>query len=341
MHLILNKLKLLATVYIICLVFVATADCFSAEEMPEDAIIAIVNNNTIMYKQIKPSQTQIRYMQLVYSNAHGREMTAQELADELQKAKKGALVKEIWRIVREQSVEELGISVTQEEVDRKIQEMVKVVENTGISEEQILREARKKTFLIIKALKAWQKNPDKSKQIYKKLLEPKSITSHEWQIWRLSYGTPGKLKELQRLVPKTVDDMRKMSHESTKQDIIYEKLRNIFSKNITVTEEEVAEYYKKIYGEPLKEVNAEGKLPEETEDEYKKRSAEAERITKIKKQLRKDLLEQKKYKKEQEWLIEQYRKAKIEIKDERFKDVLEMLVPSAEKSRKMNSSLSP
>ncbi|RKY35751.1 MAG: hypothetical protein DRP78_05225, partial [Candidatus Omnitrophota bacterium] len=240
-----------------------------AQDIPDNTLIATVNGNEITYKEIVPCKEHIEYMKFNYKKIHNQAITEEELKKYLEDTEKHSLANKIRNIVKNQAIKTLGIIVTQEEIENKIEDMIKLIENAGISEKQAFKEVQEKSFLMIKALKIWQKNQDKSTDIYKRLLFPRNISLDEWQIWRINYSTPEKLQELQKFIPKTIEDMRKNSYKSAKKDLLWEKTRNFFGKNIVATDKEINEYHKKKYKCQLGKIDLTERQSNESKQEYK------------------------------------------------------------------------
>jgi hypothetical protein len=135
---------------------------------------------------------------------------------------------------------------------------------------------------------------------------------------------------------RTVDEIRKKSialakaleewqQNPEKSDVIYQE--RLASKSITSQQWKV---FQLSYNTPEKLAEMRGLIP----------STVADMIANSRSSCRQDLLFEKLNVRiasavsVEEWWQEQYRQAKIEIKDERFKDVLEMLIPSTEEKEK-------
>jgi len=280
------------------LFLITQAFIVGAKEFDDNTVIVIINKKEIFYNEIKPDMAEIQY----YFDIYGKEISMQNL---IHQAELKNLTIKLRNIIMDNAFSGLGIKVDNKEV---ISELDKQFKTRTIDKIKI-KKVYELHVILVDALEQLQKNPKNSDYIYRTKLASKGISLKQWKLWKTIYNTPEKIKALQLLLPKmkTVEGMKKISYASTKKDIMYRKFRNIIGKNVDVDKEELLAYYEKKYPSL--------KNPEFSE---------------IKDELREELLERKKYKKEEEWLKEQYKKAKIEIKNERFKDVLQMLIQSAD-----------
>lgn len=158
------------------------------------------------------------------------------------------------------------------------------------------------------ALEEYQNSPEKEDKIYKEKLAPLGISLEEWKVFKIVYNTSEKIEKARRMIPKNLEHLKKLSFLSYKEELLYKKLESKITAQVYVSDKEIMDYYKQKYG---KSVNP----PDFLE---------------VKNDLKRELLEKKKNIKIHQWWQEQFKKAKIEIKDNRFKDVINMLIPPKE-----------
>ena len=282
------KLSSFFTVYLI--LFTNLLFC---AEIKQNTVIAEVDGQKILYKQIMKDPKQIIFS---YRLEHGRKPSKEEISNIILKKEKEQLAAEIHRIIKEKKIKEFGIEVSNREMQEKMKSFY--VEH-NINPQEVTDKTNKYFFALAKALRKALENPAEEKKIYEQELS--SLMSYEeWTGHRHCYNTIEKIEWIEKSLPQTVKDLYK-PNPAIKAWLLNEKLRDKITKDISVTDEEVKDYYNTVY------------------KEVKNKPA----FTDIKKQLKKTLLEAKKQQKEKEWWQEQYKKAKIEIKD-----VLEILIPS-------------
>ena len=171
------------------------------------------------------------------------------------------------------------------------------------------KEISENSKVLADALGEWQKDPSRADIIFNEKLASRDISKEQWKGFQVSYDTLDKLAKLRSLIPNSVADMKKFSEKSTEKDLLFNKLRDIVASNVSVSAEEIKAYYEQKYSD----------------------LSEKPSLNKIKDSLRLELLSKKKDEVEFKWWQEQYRKAKIEIKDDRFIDVMNLLILPAKK----------
>ena len=224
------------------------------------------------------------------------QLNEEQLRLAVQKNQINTLLIDIRQAIIDQNIKKYNITVNEQEVNAKIDEMFAKIDPNE------LREIIQKNFATYEALKEWQKDPSKSDIIYNEKLESLGFSRDQWELLTITYDTPQALQNMQ--VPKNIEDMKKNSCESAKNDLLLQKLMDTVT-NMTVTEDEIKEAYNLKYGDwnhdaPFEEVK------EIIREQLKKENETAAMTI---------------------WLNEQYKKAKIEIKDPKFDEVLEILSP--------------
>ena len=160
---------------------------------------------------------------------------------------------------------------------------------------------RNDLLLVVRALDKWEKTPERSLEIYEEVLSDSSITTDSWEIYRQCYPTKEKIKELREQIPLNLEDMKMKSVEGMKKDIAHRKLKETITEDVSVTREEIKEYYQKQFGT----------LHTPTLEEIETWKNEA--------------LQYKKDKVMKRWWQEQYEQADIVIKSSQFDDVIDLI----------------
>ena len=177
-------------------------------------------------------------------------------------------------------------------------------------EKEIQKEAKlelRKTFKILAdALEEWQKDQSLADTIYNEKLSNTSITKAEWQAFRISYDTPKKLARMRSLIPRSLAEEKERTRRSLRKEILVAKLRAAIISDVSVSKEEIERYYQQKYSE----------------------KSDKPKLNEVKDEIHNVILLKKKQEVEKKWWQNQYKKAKIEIKIERFKDVLKTLNPA-------------
>ena len=212
--------------------------------------------------------------------------------------------------IRLQKIREAGLTVSEREVDRALDKMFEA----GKIDEKVASKLNKELTALADALEAWQKDPSKGDVIYEEMLSSTGTIKKTWEIDKINYGTLEKLAKFRAMIPHSVSDMKRMSRDSKKRDLMFEKLRMIVAPDVTVTDEEMKEEYEHRYARVSKKPD----------------------FRKIKKGLRQELISQKRDVALFAYLQEQIMKAKIEIKNEKFKDVLDILIVNKKKRSGIN-----
>lgn len=267
---------------------------------PQDAnlIVAVVNGEKILYKNIKADP---RVVQLGYRN----ELNSSQMAEAIRGYEMNRLVAKIREIIQRQKIAELGLAVSEKDI---VYEIDKRFKEAGIDDRKA-KEISENSKVLADALGEWQKDPSRADIIFNEKLASRDISKEQWKGFQVSYDTLDKLAKLRSLIPNSVADMKKFSEKSTEKDLLFNKLRDIVASNVSVSAEEIKAYYEQKYSD----------------------LSEKPSLNKIKDSLRLELLSKKKDEVEFKWWQEQYRKAKIEIKDDRFIDVMNLLILPAKK----------
>jgi len=288
--------RFLFVLFILSILLVSPQSGLS-EQVSREHIVAVVNGQNIYYKDIKADP---KIIQLGY--AHSKKLEPSELKKAIRKAEINALVARIQGIIKSEKMVQAGLRVSEKEIDHEIERRFR---QAGI-DDQKAKQIAETYGVLANALEEWQHSPEKADSIYEKKLASNFVTREQWRAFQACYDTPEKLAEMRRLIPSTVADMKENSRASCKRDLLFEKLRETITPGISVGDQEVITYYEQKYAHLAK------KPP----------------LNDIKDELRQQLLLEKRQEKERQWWQEQYKQAKIEIKDKRFRDALYLLIPS-------------
>jgi hypothetical protein len=225
-------------------------------------------------------------------NSH--QLNGEELNKAVKQYETTSFINGIRQTIIKHKIAELELSVSNTEVQSRLDDMFKTIDSNTANEIIKIGNA---TF---GALREWQKDTSKSDIIYNDILVSLNVSKNNWELLKHVYDTPEALKKMQ--VPKTIEDMKTFSFESAKNDLLYQKLIDKVTK-VTVTEDEVKEAYNLEYG------NWNHDAP----------------FGEVKDKIRELLMKEEQSFAFTVWLNEQYKKAKIEIKDKKYDDVLKIL----------------
>ncbi len=281
-----NLILLLITLLCILAVFVL----YSAQNNKDSEngrLIAIVNGTQIFAGDIDKITKMIDIMNL-------HQLSAEQLRKGVQKHEINNLLSDIKKIIIEQQIKKYGLTVSEQEVQSKINEMFANIDSDAA------KNIIEKSMAMYEALQEWQKQPSKSDTIYNEKLARIDVKKDQWELMKIIYDTPEKLKRMQ--IPQNIEDMKKYSYESAKNDLLYQKLVDSVTK-VTVTEDKVKEAYNLKYGDWNHDATFD-EVKEKIRQQLKKEDETANMTT---------------------WLNEQYKNAKIEIKDSKYKEVLNIL----------------
>jgi hypothetical protein len=186
------------------------------KRLEDDFVIATVNGNPIKYKDIAVSEGSY---------------------DDPIQVENGFLALKIHNIIVNEAVSEYGISVSDKEVQMELDRRFQM---SGIDTE-MADKISKKYKIIYKALVEWQKNKDNSDKIFQEIVStsPLPVSIQTWEVTQKCYDTPEKLEGLKKNIPENLDDMIANSYQSTRQDVVIDKLRDKVAGDVTVTDEEV------------------------------------------------------------------------------------------------------
>ena len=200
----------------------------------------------------------------------------------------------MMQILKDDAVVLYGIEVTQVEVDRALNKMF---DQAGVDEEMADHIIHLYTTLF-SCLEQWHANRDKSDHIYKTQLAGMFL-EEEWAQWQQACPDSEHLKKLKAHAPVDIDSMKENSFASVKSGLLTEKLLAYITRDIKVHQTEIEHLYNKRYAHEM-----ENRPPAE-----------------IQHALEQELLEEYRNNQIVVWWRDQFIHAKIEVFDDRFKDI--------------------
>lgn len=219
----------------IVFLYMAITHPLLAETQDPNTIVATVNNVNVIYKDVKVEPETMQ--QLSTTDANNIELEKATLAYE-----KKRLASKMHELIFEQKVTDLGLTVSESEIDGRVEQIFEKANMTTERANTVCQIGH----ALYDALKAWQQNPSKEDSIYNSMLANTSISREQWNSFQVYFNTPEKLKTF--VIPDNIDDMKKNSRKSSKRDLLYEKLENIITQNVTVTINEIETSYEQQYG---------------------------------------------------------------------------------------------
>jgi len=281
-------------VYILLLLVVVNSRFINAQDINGGNIVAIVEGIEIEYKKIPVDQI-IFLFKLVKGHEPETEAEMLEVEKERKNKEKELIVGNIRSIIYDKQVARFGIKVTEKELVERLN-----VVTEGIDLDTEAKEIREIVLQLVTALKLVYEEGEDKDEVYNKLLTDK-ITKHDWEVHSNYYRTPEMRKVLERGLKVTAKDF-KSPNKATWAMVESEKLDEVIDKEIAKKDPEFSVFKNLLENDP----------------KNKKLQQFNPHYLDIKRGL---------------WWQEQYKKAKIEIKDDRFKDVLQMLIPTAEEKK--------
>jgi len=262
------------------------AETSKVDVQADSNVVAVVNGKTILYKEIKADQ---QIIQLGYAE----ELVPARMQLIVEEVETKRLAAKIQKIVFEKKIFELDITASEKEVNTRVEEMFRKVELDPNQANEMIEIMR----ITVDALEEWQENPSSADAIYNQKLAS-IISKEQWKTHQVCYNTPQKLKKMRRLIPTNIEDMKKNSRASTRNDLLYEKLRNLITRDILVSDIEISNAYKTKYSSLTEKPNLEH----------------------VRESLREEILFKKRQEKENVWWQNEYKKININIIDERLKE---------------------
>jgi hypothetical protein len=253
-------------------------------------IVAVVNGTQVFYDDIYMDPEVVRAL-------YGGELTASQIATKIEEHAGRRLRQAVREAIFKQKIEELGITASRGKIDQRVDELF---QRGGVTAEDAVAVSSSAKALR-EALAACIEDPSEQDTIYQEKLADTLITREQWRVFRASFDTPDKLQEL--AIPTDVNDMKANTRESARKDILYRKLKDRITKDVSVSNSEIDQAYANQYRD----------VPDKPP------------LEEVRDTIRLRLLARKKREAEHRWWREQYRAADIEIMDPRLKNAVESL----------------
>ncbi|MBP8605638.1 MAG: hypothetical protein KBI46_07350 [Phycisphaerae bacterium] len=245
-----------------------------ASRLDPNSVIAFVKERKITYNEIK---LDIKYASTL-------------TLEQIKKQEQRRLWRKIDDIIFQEAVHDYHIRATESEIDMQVDE---TFEKANLSDEQIHKICRISNA-IHDALIALYQKPSAAQEIYQEKLSS-LISEDDWKTWQTLIDSPEKLKRL--VICNDINDLKRNSRESAKNDVLRAKLNKIITKDVNVSEEEIVRAYRKRYKE--------AKVPPE--------------YTAVHNEIYLELLENKRQDVISDWKKSQY-KNKVKIINDEFKE---------------------
>ena len=263
--------------------------CVYGGNATTNSIVAMVDGISISSKDIDSREDILTEIKSKRENISDKEIENLVITEE-----KELLTKRIEYAIKTHKIKELGLTVSEEELEK---EAGKVID--GVPSDEKIRIDRKNAALV-GCLKEVLKNPSSSDQIYNAKLTG-IMSRDEWDHDKKVYDSPESVADLEKLIPLDWGKVKQqMKQHAMKQFLLDKKLEATITKDVLVTEDELTRYI-------------------ENEKHVKNLGSNKEKIRGLYKN---ELLESKKQAALKGFWETAYKKANIQIIDNRFSDVL-------------------
>lgn len=263
--------------------------CFA--ERSYDDVVAIVFGKEIKYADIVVLDDKVR-------EEYGGKIGDKELKAAVLERETRWLRGRICNEIAMREIEKARIAVTDEEALARLTSDIAKAK----VDDNFVKKIAQDGSIILQALEEWLANPQDEETIYRARVS-QILSKDEWEAYKKRYSNWEVLEELRAMIPSSIEDMKRKSLLSMKMQIAFEKLKQLVTKHISISERELHNYYV-------------AKYKQEPRPVYQA----------VKSQLKEELLQVRKREAMASWWQKRYKEAKIEIKDERFKHVIEMFI---------------
>ena len=283
-------IKINRYIQIFILLLVAGNTTFTnGEDLNKKSIVAVVEGVDIEYKKVPEDQI-IFLFKLVKGHKPETEAEMLEVEKEREDKEKEIIVSKIKGVIYNKQRERFGIEITGKEVAKNWNSR-----HEGTDFDEAARKLRNYYIPLLSALNLVYEEGEDKDAVYNKMLADK-MTKLEWEIRHYNFRTLEMRKVLEDATKRTGDDLRK-PNVGIRPMVERKEINKYIDREILNKDPEFAEY------KTLLEDDPKNKKLQQFNPNY----------LDIKRGL---------------WWQEQYKKAKIEIKDDRFKGVLQMLMPN-------------
>ena|GEM_PF-2441104 len=259
---------------------------YGSSELAGDVVVARVDGVPIHYSQIQAPPQVVDMLRTQTQDSRDLEKEAR-----LWEARR--LYWRLRGIIADRAVEAMGITVSPEQVDMRLNRMVETAGMTDDDMERIVTQSN----ALAEALRAWYADREAKDTIYQTELAPLGIMREQWEAFCVAYPEPDDLQRM--VIPDSPADMIANSRQSTTRDLILEKLDATITANIRVSEPELLQAYHARYPE----------------------ASTAPDFETVRARLEKELLDRQKARARQAWWAAQFA-ARVEYVDERFSHAL-------------------
>ena len=266
----------------------------NGEELNGKKIVAVVEGIEIEYQKVAEDQI-IFLFKLANGYEPGTKAERMEIENERMNREKEIIASRIRGVIFDKQKERFAIKITEKELAARWKEL-----SIESDFDKAAKETRNSIRVLLPALKSVYEDGEDKDAVYNKLLVDK-MTKLDWEIQHNYYRTPEMRKALEDGLKISGDDLRKPNIASRAM-VEREEINKYIDLEISNKDSEFAEY------KNILEKDPKNKKLQKFDPNY----IEAQR---------------------HRWWQEQYKKSKIEIKDDRFKDVIQMLMPNAKEEK--------
>jgi len=209
---------------------------YGSSELAGDMVVARVDGVPIHYRQIQaPPQ--------VVDMLRTQTQDSRDLEKETRLWEARRLYGRIRGIIADHATEAMGITVSPEQVDAKLNRMIETAGMTDDDMERIVTQSN----ALAGALRAWHADREAKNAIYQMQLAPLGIMPEQWEAFCVAYPEHDDLKRL--VIPDSPADVIANSRQSTTRDLLLEKLDDAIVADVRVDEPELLQAYHAQYPE--------------------------------------------------------------------------------------------
>ncbi len=260
--------------------------CFAgADDVGQlERVIAVVDGKAIYEKDIAAQAATIERR---FERTEGRRPSAEEVAREVNRVRREKLVTRIDAIIRQASLQDLGVNVTEDEVRSEIARNY-----PGLAEQPSAVLAHEQEYFrdLSQALKEFAANPEEDRAIFERQLQGRMVYE-TWQAVSKRHSSTDDIARIEGGAPETVEDIYKDAGPTTRAYLEEMKLREAVVRAVAVGDDEARERLESL----LACADRPQPLFDKTE-EYRRMLDDVKRMIA-----------------EGRWRREQYRKYKVEI----------------------------
>ncbi len=278
----------------------------ASKEVGERHIVARVYGKPIYQDEMKTDEQSIRL-------SLGDQARPEDIAERAQRKEISNLARLIRRAIKDKCLEPYLASISEEAVRAEVDTKFMM----GGIDEAKAEQIAKKSERILAALEADLEGKVAPDKIYEEKLAGTSVTREEWRLFRIGHGgSPDRISEFRRLIPRSLADMKANSMKSSRRDLAFTRLR-----------EEVCKGVRELSGEAKgagdEEHDTKGDTApthRELTDRYKARLLRQRRLSGLAVM--------------RAWWRQRYQDAKIVIEDDNYRGALDLLFPKAPQEHK-------